>query len=120
MSVIGKDTTFRWFHWLGYTDNDAAGVQTEYSYRTGVTLEQRLAQRLTGSLSLHYIHGDFENGGVLSDYSEDTFAGSIGLDYRLWRNISLNGSYWYSINSSDNEFREYDRHRVSLGVNATF
>ncbi|MGI8605206.1 MAG: DUF5777 family beta-barrel protein [Verrucomicrobiales bacterium] len=117
----GKNTILRWYHWLGLDDSEFAGFGETYSYRTGLTLQHKLTEQLTGNLMLHYIHSDFsESPDGLSDFADNTFAGSVGLDYRVWRNISLNANYWFTMNSSDNSDREYDRHRVSLGVTATF
>jgi hypothetical protein len=118
---VGKDTTLRWFHFLGMDDSELAGFASGYSYRTGLTLEQRLADRLTGHLSLQYVYQEFSDSPIgAPDQEDNTFAGSVGLDYRLWRNIGLNASYWYTNVDSDNPFREYERHRVSFGVTATF
>lgn len=117
----GKNTTLRWFHFLGLDDSDQAGFHSGYSYRTGLSVDQRLTDRLNGTLALHYIYQEYTDSPVgLPDQTDNTFAGSVGLDYRLWRNIGLNASYWYSNVSSDNAFREFDRHRVSVGVTATF
>lgn len=116
----GKNTILRWYHWLGFDNSELAGFQESYSYRTGLSLTHQLTDRLTGNLGLHYIHAEFDDSPTLADFADDTFAGSLGLDYRVWRNVSVNANYWYSMNSSDNALREYDRHRVSLGVTATF
>ena len=118
---VAKNTSLRWFHWLGLEDQDLAGFQSGFSYRTGLTVEHRLADRLTGNLSVHYIWQDYTDSPVgLADQTDNTFAGSVGLDYRIWRNIGLNASYWYTNVDSDSPFREYERHRVSVGVTATF
>jgi opacity protein-like surface antigen len=118
---VGKNTTLRWYHWLGLEDQDLAGFQSGFSYRTGLTVEQRLTDRLTGSLSAHYIWQEYSESPVgLPDQTDNTFAGSVGLDYRIWRNIGLNASYWYTNVDSDSPFREYERHRVSVGITATF
>ncbi len=116
----GKNTTLRWFHFLGLDDSDLSGFSESYSYRTGLSAEQRLTERLSGNVALHYVHTEYSDSPVLDDLSDDLFAGSVGLDYRVWRNISLTANYWYTVNSSDNADREFDRHRVSLGVTATF
>jgi len=117
----GKDTILRWYHWFGMDDSELAGFLESYSYRTGLSVDHRLTPRLTGSLALHYIHQEFtDSPDGLEDMADDTFAGSVGLDYRVWRNVSLNANYWFTSTSSDNPDREYDRHRVSLGVSATF
>jgi Putative beta-barrel porin 2 len=117
----GKNTILRWYNYLGFDDAELAGFGETYSYHTGLTIDHKLTERLTGSLSLNYVHSEFSDSpDGLNDFSDDVFAGSVGLDFRVWRNISLNGSYWYTMNSSDSDIREYDRHRVSFGISATF
>ena len=56
----------------------------------------------------------------MSDSDEDLISVSAGLSYQVLSNVSLDANYFYTNVSSDNEFREYDRHRVSLGLSTTF
>lgn len=117
----GKNTTLRWYHYLGGDDSDMAGFQSGYSYKTGLSVQHQLTERLSGNVALHYLHQTFEDSPVdLPDQTDNTFAGSAGLDYRLWRNIGLNATYSYTNTDSDNFYREYERHRLSLGLTATF
>jgi len=117
----GKHTILRWYHFLGMDDSDYVGFSSGYSYKTGLTVQHQLTERLTGNVALHYLYQTFEDSPVgLPDEEDNTFAGSAGLDYRIWRNIGLNATYWYTNTSSDNFYREYERHRVSVGVTATF
>ncbi len=117
----GKNTILRWYHHLGANDGDLSGFYEGYGYRTGLTLSHRVSEQLTAKLALHYIHQEYSDSPYgWADEEDDTFAGSIGIDYRVWRNIGLNASYQYTATSSDNIFRDYERHRVSFGVTATF
>ncbi len=117
----GKNTMIRWYHFLGADDSDYAGFQSSYSYKTGVSMQHQLTERLAGNLALHYLNQQFEDSPYdVPDQTDNTFAGSAGVDYRLWRNIGLNATYWYTNTDSDNEFRTYERHRISLGLTATF
>lgn len=117
----GKHTILRWYHFLGMDDSDLVGFASGYSYKTGLTVQHQITDRLTGNLAIHYLHQMFEDSPVgLPDEDDNTFAGSAGLDYRLWRNIGLNATYSYTNTDSDNFYREYERHRVSIGVTATF
>lgn len=117
----GKHTTLRWYHYLGDDSSDLPGFQRGYSYKTGLSVNHQFSDRLSGNLGLHYLHQEFSDSiAGLDDQEDDTFAGSLGVDYRVWRNIGLNATYWYTNTSSDNAFREYERHRISFGVTATF
>lgn len=117
----GKNTILRWYHHLGANDGDLAGFYEGYGYRTGLTLTHRVSEPLTLKLALHYIHQEYSDSPYgWADEEDDTFAGSIGIDYRVWRNIGVNANYQYTTTSSDNIGRDYERHRVSFGVTATF
>lgn len=117
----GKHTILRWYHFLGMDDSDLVGFASGYSYKTGLSVQHQITDRLSGNLGLHYLHQAFEDSPYgLPDQDDDTFAGSAGVDYRLWRNIGLNATYWYTNVNSDNIYREYERHRISFGVTATF
>ena len=45
---------------------------------------------------------------------------SAGMSYLLWSNVSMNAQYSYTLLTSDDENREFDRNRVSLGMSASF
>jgi hypothetical protein len=117
---VAKLTTLRWYHALGFDDSESNGSQTNLSYRTGLTLDQKLSEQLSLNLSLNYVHSEYENSSVFSDFSDNLFAGAIGIDYRVWRNVGLNVNYSYVTATSDLDFREFDRHRISGGLTATF
>lgn len=115
-----KDTTLRWYNRLGYEDNEVSSYESRYSYRTGLSLSQRLASNLTAVGGVHYAHSEFEDSPIFSDVSEDLVSLSLGLNYQLTTNVMLNANYHFTNVASDNEAREYDRHRVSLGATVTF
>ena len=117
----GKSTILRWYSYLGSDDSDLQGFLSGNSFKTGLSVQHQITERLTGNLSLNYIYQTFEDSPYdLPDQDDSTFAGSVGLDYRLWRNIGVNASYWYTNTDSDNIYREYERNRVSIGLTATF
>jgi len=53
------------------------------------------------------------------DLTEHQINLNLGLSYRLFSNVDVNAGYTYTTVSS-NEDRDYDRHRLSLGVGASF
>ena len=118
--AVAKKTQLGWYHRLGYENSDIGGYGERYSYRTGLSLSQRVNSRLTANVGAHYIHDTFEEGGALDSFDDDTIALSTGLAYNVYRNVTLNGSYSYTTVSSGNPFREFDRHMLSLGVSARF
>ena len=54
------------------------------------------------------------------DMTENEVNASAGLAYRLWNNVSMDAQYSYTLLSSGDELRDYDRNRVSLGLSAQF
>jgi Putative beta-barrel porin 2 len=117
---VGQNTTLRFYNYLGFDSSEYSGAREVYSYRSGLSLSHRINERLSGSLDLNYIHTASDAVGTIPDTSDDIFAASVGFEYRLWQNVSLSASYSFTTTSSDDSFREYDRHRVSLGLTATF
>jgi hypothetical protein len=117
-----KDTTLNVYARYGFEDTSIGGFQERTSFRTGLTAQRRLTDRLNTTAGLHYIHDEFSDSSIDGDsnYDEDTFAASIGFDYSLYKNVSLTTSYSFTTSSSGNELREYDRHNVSLGLRASF
>jgi hypothetical protein len=117
---VAKQTQLGWYHRLGFEDSDVGSFGDRYSYRTGLTLNQRLSPRMAANVGTHYIHDNFENSEVSDDFSEDIFTISLGLDYNVFRNVNLNTGYSYTTVASGESLREYDRHMLSVGVSARF
>jgi opacity protein-like surface antigen len=119
---VSRRTDVRLYSRIGFQDSDIGTYGDRYGYRVGVTGNHRINSRLNGSLGLHYIHDQFEQG-LFPSFDEDIVAFTAGLDYALWKNVSLNAGYSYTTTSNDAlpGFRpEYDRHNVTVGFNARF
>lgn len=116
---VAKHTALRWYGRLGFDDSDVYGTSEHYSFRTGLSAQQQFTARLSGNLGLNYVHETYDfqysNG-----YDNDTVAVSAGLDYQFYRNLILNAGYTFTTCSSDNDYSEYDRHTVTVGVTARF
>jgi outer membrane autotransporter protein len=56
----------------------------------------------------------------LEDSTENTFYGSLGVGYNVWKNVSLTASYSYSLVSSSDGSEDYVRHRFFAGVSYAF
>lgn len=117
----GKYSNLHWATRIGEEDAELTTYEERYSYRTSLSYNQEFTQHLRGNAGVTYVHNDFQKGIFgQGDYNEDIFAISLGLSYRITSNVDLNANYHFSTIASDDEFREYDRHRVSLGVSASF
>ena len=70
---------------------------------------------------VHYVFSEFDgNGSTTEDIDEQQVNATAGLAYRIWNNVSLDAQYAYTLLTSGEEIREYDRNRVSLGLSAQF
>jgi len=115
-----KHTHLHWINRIGNEDSELRDHARRLTYRSSLSASQAFSERLRGNAGVTYVHNNFEQGGDISDVDEDLIALSLGVSYRLMSNIDLNAGYHYTTISSDNSFREYDRHRVSLGASITF
>ncbi|OAI55825.1 hypothetical protein AYO49_01110 [Verrucomicrobiaceae bacterium SCGC AG-212-N21] len=105
------------------TDESALNdPQSQFSYRTGLSLQEQLTPRISLELSISYVHSTTlsDTSSNFLEQDEDTIDGSISLSYRLWRNVNLRAGYAYSTVLTSNALREYDRQSVFLGMSATF
>ena len=116
---LAEETALRWY--LRYGDDATnSGTHVERnSFRTGLTVSQSFGPYLSGNAGVHWVHQMFEDG-TTDDFDEDTVYLTLGLGYQIFDNMLLNTQYSYTNLSSDQEFRDYDRHRISLGASMTF
>jgi opacity protein-like surface antigen len=118
--AISRKTNLRWFVQAGYDGSELGMFSSRYSYRSGLTVSHQFTRRLNGYGGLHYIHSEFDGGDEAGSSSENELNASIGLTYNFWQNLSLDANYSFTTLAADQEFRDYDRHRLSVGLNATF
>ncbi len=117
---VSKTTTASLYSSVGYDPSELDNFQSRYSYRVGASASHRLTDRLTLNADINYAYSTFTSTGGAPDVFEHDLSASAGIGYRFYDNISVNANYSYSIVTSDDVTREYDRSRVSLGLNATF
>ena len=56
----------------------------------------------------------------ITDFNEHFWAFNLGLHYSITDNFGVAGGYSYSNRDSGREFADYDRHRIYVGLTATF
>lgn len=118
--ALDRSTAIRWYNRLGYEGSELSSFDSRYSYRTGISARRQLDRRTSLSAGVHYAHSELDGSEELGDISEDQLYFDLGLGYRIYKNIDFNAGYTFITLSSDSDNREYDRHRVSVGVSATF
>jgi hypothetical protein len=116
--AVSRQTTARFYTQAGFDASQLGTFDSRYSIRAGIIADHQFTARLAGSAGLHYIHSEYDD--ELESAEQDELNASVGLSYNFWNNLSLDANYSFTTISSDTEFSDYDRHRVSLGLNATF
>ena len=104
--IVSRKTNVRWYVVYGFPTDGSAG---DADIRTGVTGTHRFDSRLSGNVGLHYIG---------EDGMRNTLAFSAGLDYILYKNVSLNSGYSFTTSESDapNGVGDFDRHMLQVGI----
>jgi hypothetical protein len=127
-----EKTHFTAFTSLGFDGSELGAYGSRYSYRLGVSGSHNMTERLRVNAGVNYAYSTFQDAGAGNtqnstvlpsqggDVSEHQLSATAGLGYQLWKNVSVDANYSYTVLASDNNFREYDRNRVSLGVSASF
>lgn len=118
--AVSRKTHARVYAQLGYDASELGLYDSSYALHIGATATHQFTERLSGNVGLHYVHSDYSGNDAVESSSEDEINATVGLSYNFWNNLSLDANYSYTTISSDTEFRDYDRHRVNLGLNATF
>ncbi len=117
---LSRKTGVRWYHWLGLDDSDLDSYRNRYSYRTGVAASTRLTDKLSAHAGLHYVYSDLDGTDEVTGITEHQAQATVGLTYSLNQIWALNANYGFTTIASDDSFRDYDRHRVTLGATASF
>jgi len=117
---VTEKTRVRWFNSLGFDGSELGPYDSRYSMRSGLNADHQFDKRLSVNGGASYVYSQFDGSGTVDDVTENSILLSAGLNYLLWSNVSLNAQYSYTLLQSDDSLRDFDRNRVSLGVNASF
>lgn len=119
--ATSRKTNVHFYGAVGFDGAELGDYDSRYAYRSGVTATHRVTDRFSVNGGLHYVYSDYEgNGTTTTNVSEQQVNASAGLAYRLWNSVSMDAAYSYTLLSSDDAVREYNRNRVSLGLSAQF
>ena len=115
------------------TIQNVDGVAYEYSelqvFRVGLTGDYRITPRLTGAGGFDFVHTMFDAGNkrgtatgadTNSGLTEDLMNGYIGLRYQINDALTLDCSINYTESISETDNNDYNRLRLSTGLNYTF
>jgi len=118
--ATSEKTTLNVFSSVGFDGSELGNYGSRYSYRLGANATNQVSKRLAINGGLNYAYSTFEGVGADPDVNEHELSATAGLGYRLWDNVSMDASYSYTLLTSDDALRDYDRNRVSLGLSASF
>lgn len=116
--AAARDTQVRWFAALGFDANEIGAFNSRYSGRTGINVNHQVNKRLRLNGGASYVYSVFDQAA--GDVVENSVLLSAGIGYQIWENVGVDANYSFSILDSDDATREFDRHRVTLGLNASF
>ncbi len=120
-SQLSAHINLRWGARLGFEDAELGEFRDRYGFRTGLSIDQEMNDRLKASLGFFYLYSDFDAGGqAIEAYTDDALMLQLGLAYALSVNLELYLSYYFTSYDSDDANRSYDRQRVKLGLNSSF
>lgn len=116
--AAAEDTQIRWFAALGFDSAEIGAFNSRYSGRTGINVNHQVNKRLRLNGGASYVYSVFDQAA--GDVVENSVLLSAGIGYQIWENVGVDANYSFSILDSDDATREFDRHRVTLGLNASF
>ncbi len=117
---LSRTSSLRWYNQLGYDGSNIGDYNARYVFHTGIIASQKITEKLTGNAGIHYVHSNYKGNDVNPSTTDNEINASVGMNYRLWKNLSVDANYSYTTIASDISSREYDRHYTTLGVNASF
>lgn len=110
--------SLRWANRLSFEDSQVLSSGDNYTYRTSLDARYQNTEKLSTYAGIAYIYQDITRGP--DSGTENIFQGTIGTSYALTEALALRASYTYNLNDSFREANDFDRHRVNVGVTASF
>jgi opacity protein-like surface antigen len=117
---VARQTQARWFGAVGFDGAELSTYESRYSLRTGVNVNHQINKRVGVHAGVQYAYSDFDGGSVTPDVAEHSLLMSAGVSYNFTENLAIDAAYSYSILSSDDVAREFQRNNISLGLTASF
>ncbi len=108
-----------WNNRFGFEEPPSPTIE-RLVYRSTIAYKYMFSPRLVGDANINLIHevSHPTNGG--DDTGIDTVEISLGLDYDVTRNFSLNANYTFTLSNSSNELSDYYRDRIFVGGQYNF
>ena len=125
VQMLNEGLSLRWAASYGLDDSELGVYGPRHTFRTGLTAQYEFNPRTVGSAGITYMHAELEDARVagISDGDEDFFGINLGMSYLLYSNVKVEGGYSFGTLDSNLDAgidRDYDRHRLWMGLSATF
>ena len=88
--------------------------------RTGLNYRQFFTPRLRATAGANILYSTTSNLITEDASTQITFDSSLGFEYNINRHWTFTGTYSFTTNFSDDEFSEYYRNRLFLGLEYQF
>jgi hypothetical protein len=112
-------STISWNNRFGF-EEPPSPTQERLVYRSTIGYKYLFNPRLVGNANFNVVHEiDHPTEGG-NDTGVDTVEITLGLNYDVTRNFSLNGNYTFTLSNSSDKAADYYRDRVFLGGQYNF
>jgi hypothetical protein len=112
-------STVSWANRFGFEEPFSPDDQ-RLVYRSTIQYIYAFTPRIRGSAAVNLIHELTTNDKTNTDLAQDTFDATLGLDYQMTRDLSLNASYTFTLVNSNVDLASYYRSRISVGASYAF
>ena len=119
---LGKRSDFNFSYLHNVVPTDVFNAVGQEADRFTLRFNYDLTTRLTAHVEATYTHSDYTSSLLQSgsSFTEEDLGVDTGLDYHLTDNFSFEAGYLLSDISSQEDFRDYTRNQVYLGVRGTY
>jgi hypothetical protein len=108
---------FQWYNRLGLEQSDFAETQYKEVYRTGIRVDHTFGQKLKAGASIYYSYNQYKQP---FSFAENNLDASATLSYAIYRSLSVQTGYTFTLQSSEIVFRDYYRNKIFLGASFAF
>ncbi len=123
--ALGRHSSLSWTGSYSIEESAESTAVASNTFRTGLRFSHAFTARISSDLTFDYNHDENQTvdaSGNLMDASSptDAFIVSLGVSYRVRRDLSLNLRFEHSESASGQVNNSYARNRYSCGVSFAF
>jgi hypothetical protein len=121
-SITYKSTARSSVQWTNRFGFEEPGSPNEERlvYRSTASFNYMFTPRLRSSIGANLVHEVTTNDLSDSKFAQDTFEGTLGLEYQWTRSFSLNANYTFTLVNTNTGLTDYYRNRCFFGGQYSF